>query len=73
MARAHQIPIREDKNLVQILSRLELEQEIQPEVYHAVAEILSFIYRVSQRRLSLGRRCDVFIEEADCRTRPASS
>ena len=52
MARAHQIPIREDKNLVQILSRLELEQEIQPEVYHAVAEILSFIYRMSQRRSS---------------------
>ena|SRR5260221_14009038 len=53
-ARAHQIPIREDKNLVQILSRLELEQEIQPEVYRAVAEILSFIYRMSQRRLSSG-------------------
>ena len=52
IARANQIPIREDKNLVQILSRLELEQEIQPEVYRAVAEILSFIYRMSQRRLS---------------------
>jgi len=52
MARAHQIPIREDKNLVQILSRLELEQEIRPEVYHAVAEILSFIYRMSQSRSS---------------------
>jgi flagellar biosynthesis protein len=52
MARAHHIPIREDKNLVQILSRLELEQEIQPEVYRAVAEILSFIYRMSQRSAS---------------------
>jgi flagellar biosynthesis protein len=53
MARAHKVPIREDKNLVQILSRLELEQEIPPEVYRAVAEILSFIYRLSQRRASL--------------------
>ena len=54
MARAHQIPIREDKNLVQILSHLELEQEIQPEIYRVVAEILSFIYRMSQRRSSPG-------------------
>jgi flagellar biosynthesis protein len=49
MARAHHIPIREDKNLIQILSRLELEQEIPPQVYQAVAEILSFIYRLSRR------------------------
>lgn len=52
MAHAHQIPIREDKNLIQVLSRLELEQEIPSEVYRAVAEILSFIYRLSQRRPS---------------------
>lgn len=50
IAKAHKVPIREDKNLVQVLSRLELEQEIQPEVYRVVAEILSFIYRLSQRR-----------------------
>ena len=50
MAREHKVPIREDKNLIQILSRLELEQEIPPEVYRAVAEILSFIYRLSTRR-----------------------
>ena len=56
MARAHQIPIREDKNLVQILSHLELEQEIQPEVYRAVAEILSFIYRLSLRRSSTEKK-----------------
>ena len=49
MARAHNVPIREDKNLVQILSRLELEQEIPPQVYQTVAEILSFIYRLSRR------------------------
>jgi len=50
MAREHKVPIREDKNLIQILSRLELEQEIPSEVYRVVAEILSFIYRLSQRQ-----------------------
>lgn len=49
MARTHNVPIREDKNLIQVLSRLELEQEIPPQVYQAVAEILSFIYRLSRR------------------------
>ena len=52
LARAHNIPIREDKNLVQILSRLDLDQQIPPELYRAVAEILAFIYRVSQQASS---------------------
>ena len=50
LARAHNIPVREDKNLVQILSRLDLNQEVPPEVYRAVAEILAFIYRLSKQR-----------------------
>lgn len=50
IARAHGIPIREDKNLVQILSRLDLNQEIPPAVYRAVAEILTFVYRLTKRQ-----------------------
>lgn len=51
LARQHNIPIRQDKNLVQILSRLELNQEIPADVYKAVAEILAFVYRLSSRKL----------------------
>ena len=50
LAREHDIPIREDKDLVQVLSRLDLEQEVPMPVYQAVAEILAFIYRMSQKR-----------------------
>ena len=50
LARKHNVPIREDKDLLQVLSRLDLNQEIPTEVYKAVAEILAFIYRVSGRR-----------------------
>lgn len=50
IARANYIPIRQDKNLVQVLSLLDLNQEIPPSVYQAVAEILAFIYRVSNRQ-----------------------
>jgi flagellar biosynthesis protein len=52
LARQHHIPVREDKNLLQILSRLDLNQEIPAEVYKAVAEILAFIYRLSNRQLA---------------------
>lgn len=48
LARAHNVPIRQDRNLVQVLSRLELDQEIPPSVYKAVAEVLAFVYRLSQ-------------------------
>ena len=51
LARQHNIPVREDKNLLQILSRLDLNQEIPAEIYKAVAEILAFIYRLSNRQV----------------------
>ncbi len=52
LARQHHIPVREDKNLLQILSRLDLNQEIPAEVYRAVAEILAFIYRLSNQQIA---------------------
>jgi len=50
LARRHGVPIRQDRNLVQVLSRLDLEQDIPPSVYRAVAEILAFVYRLSMGR-----------------------
>lgn len=48
---AHQsgIPIKEDKQLVEILSALDLYQEIPQELYKAVAEILAFVYSISKK------------------------
>lgn len=51
LARDHAIPIREDRNLVQMLSALDLNKEIPPAVYKAVAEILAWVYRLTQRRM----------------------
>jgi flagellar biosynthesis protein len=47
IAKACNLPLYEDKNLVQILEALELETEIPPELYRAVAEVLAFIYRLN--------------------------
>jgi len=48
LAKEHGIPIQEDSDLVEVLSRLKLNQEIPPETYALVAEILAFIYRTNQ-------------------------
>jgi flagellar biosynthesis protein len=48
-ARAHNVPLYEDKNLVQVLEALELETEIPTELYRAVAEVLAFIYRLNAK------------------------
>ena len=48
-AQAHNVPLYEDKNLVQILEALELETEIPPELYRAVAEVLAFVYRLNRK------------------------
>ncbi len=48
-AKEHNVPIQEDSSLVEVLSQLELEQQIPPELYQLVAEILSYVYRTDQR------------------------
>lgn len=50
LAKKHGVPVKEDPNLAQILAGLELDQEIPPPLYRAVAEILAFIYSVNNRR-----------------------
>jgi flagellar biosynthesis protein len=53
IARDHNVPIREDPDLVALLVQLDLEQEIPPELYKIVAEILAFVYSLegSNRQL----------------------
>lgn len=50
LARKHDVPIKSDPALVQILSELELEEQIPAELYKAVAEILAFVYAVNGKR-----------------------
>jgi flagellar biosynthesis protein len=48
-AQKNDVPMREDQNLVQLLSALDLEQQIPPEAYQAVAAILAFLYRLKAK------------------------
>lgn len=46
LAAAHGVPLREDRALVEILSRLDLAQEIPRSLYVAVAEVIAFAYLI---------------------------
>ncbi|WP_227935794.1 EscU/YscU/HrcU family type III secretion system export apparatus switch protein [Alkalihalobacillus deserti] len=49
LAKEHHIPIQEDPSLIQMLSQLEVNQSIPPELYEVVAEVFAFIYRIDQK------------------------
>jgi flagellar biosynthesis protein len=48
-ARAHGVPIEENPGLAAALSEVDLGEEIPVELYRAVAEVLTFILRVSNQ------------------------
>lgn len=50
VAKENRIPLKEDRHLVEVLSAIDLNQEIPPELYKAVAEILAFVYRTTGKR-----------------------
>lgn len=49
LARQHDIPIKEDPDLVQVLSQVDIDEEVPPSVYRVVAELLSFVYKVNEK------------------------
>lgn len=44
----HGIPIQEDPSLVQLLSELEINEVIPEDLYHLVAEVFAFVYRLDK-------------------------
>jgi len=49
IARENKIPLYEDKGLAEVLEALEINTEIPPELYRAVAEVLAFVYSLNKR------------------------
>jgi flagellar biosynthesis protein len=47
IAREHHIPLHEDPNLVEVLEAMDMDLEIPPALYRAVAEVLVFVYRLN--------------------------
>ncbi len=47
LAKEHDIPIKNDPDLIEVLSSLEINEEIPSEIYVAVAELLAFVYSMN--------------------------
>lgn len=59
IAEENQVPLYEDSSLVDLLSKLEIDTEIPPELYTLVAEILAFVYqldKIAKKKESLRKR-----------------
>ncbi|WP_182199143.1 EscU/YscU/HrcU family type III secretion system export apparatus switch protein [Paraliobacillus salinarum] len=43
------VPIQEDHNLIELLSKLNINEKIPEELYQAVAEVFAFIYQIDKQ------------------------
>ena len=48
IAEENNVPLYEDHALVNLLSKLELDTEVPPELYVLVAEVLAFVYKLDR-------------------------
>jgi flagellar biosynthesis protein len=53
IARANQLPIRDDPILAEALAQVDLNQAIPPELYAVVAEVFAFVYRVRKKKYTV--------------------
>lgn len=50
IAQLHNLPIQEDADLVELLSKVELDKEIPEKLYVAVAEVFRFLYNITRKK-----------------------
>lgn len=50
IAQKHNIPVKKDEDMVMLLDQIEVNREIPPNMYKAVAEIFSFIYNITNEK-----------------------
>jgi len=52
IAKDHNIYIHEDPDLIEVLSQLDINDEISPDLYFVVAELLAFVYSLNKNMAS---------------------
>ena len=49
IAKKHSVPVYQNQSVTQLLMAVELDREIPPELYQAVANVLAYVYRLDGR------------------------
>ena len=57
-AKKNYVPVYQNKALTQMLMAIEIDREIPPDLYQAVAEVLSYVYR-ADKLLGISKSFDV--------------
>ena len=70
VAEENKIPLYEDTELAKLLSKLEMDSEIPPELYTLVAEVLFFVYKLDRMAEKRERMVSRFKEEDKEKQRP---
>ena len=50
IAELNKLPIRKDADLIELLSKVEIDKEVPEALYKAVAEVFSFIYKTTKKQ-----------------------
>ena len=50
IAKESGVTLKKDENLVELLSKVELDAEVPPQMYKAVAELFSFLYNITKKK-----------------------
>lgn len=61
LARENNLPIRKDEDLVELLSKVELDKEVPENLYKAVAEVFVFVYKMTNKNSDI--KIDDKVEE----------
>ena len=49
IAEENDVPIKKDEDLVELLSKVDIDREVPPEMYKAIAEVFSFLYATTKK------------------------
>jgi len=49
VAELNNLPIKKDEDLIELLSKVEINKEVPEALYKAVAEVFSFIYKTTNK------------------------
>ena len=50
IAKENGVTLKKDEDLVELLSKVELDSEVPPQMYKAVAEVFSFLYKITKTK-----------------------
>lgn len=55
IAKRHAVPVYQNQTVTQLLMAVELDREIPPDMYQAVANVLAYVYRLDGRAAGKSR------------------